>query len=131
MSRMVSFFVLLGILLAVGVLFFKVIAGFLLPLFMALLLVVMFRPLHRWFVQRLGGRRRLAAAATTAAVLVVFLGPLLLVFWEAASEAMVIYRRINSEKSPLTMQAPRADADDASTPVRRVGCGAINVPAPR
>lgn len=96
MNRMVSFFILLGILLAIAILFIKVMAGFLLPLFMAVLLVVMFRPLHTWFQRKLPGHRRIAAAATTTAILVIFLVPLLFVFLEGASEAVAVYGRIDS-----------------------------------
>lgn len=95
MSRMISFIVLLAILLAIAFLFFKVMAGFVLPLFLAVLLVVMFSPLHRWFQKKLPGRRRLAAAATTATILLIFLIPLLVVFFEATSEAVVIYHRLD------------------------------------
>ena len=47
MARIVSLVVLIVILLAVGGLFLQVMAGFLLPLFLALLLVVIFGPLAR------------------------------------------------------------------------------------
>ena len=48
-------------------------AGFALPLFLALLLVVMFRPLYVWFVVKCKGRERLAAGLTTIAILLIFL----------------------------------------------------------
>ena len=65
MSRVVSFVVLLAVILVIGALFFRVMANFLLPLFLAALLVVIFRPLHRWILQRCRGRDRVAAALTT------------------------------------------------------------------
>ena len=47
MSRMVSFIVLIVIIVLIGFLFFRVMAPFLLPLFLAALMVVIFHPLHR------------------------------------------------------------------------------------
>ena len=55
MARIVSFVALVVVLLVIGGLFFEVMSGFLLPLFLALLLVVMFGPLHRWFGRKCGG----------------------------------------------------------------------------
>ena len=55
MARIVSLVVLVVILLLLGGLFLRVMAGFLLPLFLALLLAIMFGPLNRWFRRRLGG----------------------------------------------------------------------------
>ena len=86
MSRLVSFLVLIGVIAVLTFWFYRVISGFLLPLFLAALLVVMFRPLHRWFHDRCGGHVRLSAALTTAAVIIVVLVPAAilggLVTWE-------------------------------------------------
>ena len=57
MARIVSLIVLVAILLVIGRLVFQVMAGFLLPLFLALLLVVMFGPLYEWFRVRSRGQR--------------------------------------------------------------------------
>ena len=65
MARIVSLVVLVAILLVIGGLFFRVMANFLLPLFLALLLVVMFGPLYRWFRDRCRGHARIAAVLTT------------------------------------------------------------------
>lgn len=130
MSRMVSFVVLLGILVAIGVLFFKVMAGFLLPLFLAVLLVVMFRPLHAWISQRLPGRRRLAAAATTLVILLIFLIPLLLIFFQAFREGVAIYR---GEAAKQRQQAPvQPRQQNAPAPEKAAeGEGAADAPAHR
>ena len=89
MSRLVSFVVLVGVIAVIGFLFYRVISGFLLPMFLAALLVVMFQPWHRWFVHKLGGRVRVAALLTTASVVVVVLGPSALIIaltvWELTS----------------------------------------------
>lgn len=76
MSRMVSLLVLIAIILAIGVLFVRVMAGFFLPLFLALLLAVIFNPLQGWMIRRCRGRPRLAAALTTGAVMLLVLIPI-------------------------------------------------------
>ena len=57
MARIISLVVLIAILLAIAGLFFRVMASFWLPLFLALLLVVMFGPLHDWFSAPMRGPR--------------------------------------------------------------------------
>ncbi|MEE3369257.1 MAG: AI-2E family transporter [Planctomycetota bacterium] len=86
MSRVVSFVVLLAVILIIGALFFRVMANFLLPLFLAALLVVIFRPLHRWILQRCRGRAPVAAGLTTATVLLIVLLPIALVITLAIFE---------------------------------------------
>ena len=54
--RIISLVVLVTILAVIGALLFHVLASFLLPVFLAVLLVVMFGPVHRWFDARCGGR---------------------------------------------------------------------------
>ena len=54
MAKIISFVVLVIILLLVGGLFLDVMGSFLVPLFLALLLAVMFRPLYHWFCARCG-----------------------------------------------------------------------------
>jgi predicted PurR-regulated permease PerM len=87
---MVSFIVLVAIIVVIGFLFYRVMAPFLLPMFLAALLVVLFHPLHRWVVQKFNGRQRLAAITTTASVLFVVLFPILLTVILAASESSVL-----------------------------------------
>jgi predicted PurR-regulated permease PerM len=90
-ARIVSFVVLLVILVVIGGLFVRVMAGFLLPLFLALLLVVMFGPLHRWFLAKCGRYSRVAAMLTTVSILALVLIPLLFLLAAAAGEAQSIY----------------------------------------
>ena len=75
-ARYVSFGLLLGVILLVGFVFYEVMASFLVPLFLAALLVVVFRPLHRWIVEKTGGREKLGALLTTGTILLVVLIPL-------------------------------------------------------
>ncbi len=108
MSRIVSFSVLVAILLVIAWLFFRVMADFLLPMFLAVLLVVMFGPVHRWFQTRCKGRNHLAAGLTTAAIILIFLVPLLLILLQAASESVDIYRNIKSYDVDLKKLAETA-----------------------
>jgi predicted PurR-regulated permease PerM len=87
MSRMASFVTLLVILLAIAALFLRVMSSFLLPLFLAVLLVVMFRPVHQWILVRCRGRERIAAGLTTLAILAIVLAPMTLVLLQAGDEA--------------------------------------------
>ncbi|MBS0209726.1 MAG: AI-2E family transporter [Planctomycetes bacterium] len=88
MKRLFSFLVLIGIVAVFGFLSFEVLSGFLLPLFLAILLVVIFRPLHLRLSQRLGGRERLAAGITTLSVLLILLLPALWIVTRAATESI-------------------------------------------
>src|SRR5512146_1912434 len=87
MSRMASFVTLLVILLAFAARFLRVMASFLLPMFLAVLLVVMFRPVHQWILVRCRGRERLAAGLTTLAILAIVLAPMTFVLVQAGDEA--------------------------------------------
>ncbi|MBI2826587.1 MAG: AI-2E family transporter [Planctomycetia bacterium] len=95
MSRIVSFVVLVAIALLVGVLSFRVMASFLLPMFLALVLAVIFRPLHKWFIARCAGHDRVAAVITTAAILLIVLIPTLLILTRAAAEAFSLATEVD------------------------------------
>ncbi|QDU90226.1 putative inner membrane protein [Pirellulimonas nuda] len=73
--RVVSLIALLAVVLLTGALFFRVVAQFVVPLFLAGVLVVVFEPVHRWFTEKLPGRRYAAAGATTTVVMLTVLIP--------------------------------------------------------
>jgi len=95
MSRIVSFLVLIAIILVIGFFFFRVMAPFLVPLFLAVLLVVIFHPLHLRVVRRCGGKQRLASAATTTLVILIVFLPLLAVLFMAAAQGSAQIARLN------------------------------------
>lgn len=97
-SRYVSFALLLGVVAFLAIIFYGVMAKFLVPLFLSALLVVIFRPLHRWMLDQVGGREQLAAILTTAAVLLTVLVPLGILFALAAAEGSQVYRQFNAAK---------------------------------
>ncbi len=101
MPRIVSLAALVIILLLMAVLFFEVMADFWLPLFLALLLVVMFRPLYRWMTGRCRGHARIAAALTTALILLIVLMPLLALLFEAGYETQSLYQAATANPETL------------------------------
>lgn len=76
MNRKASLLILLGTVVLVGVLFFRVVQPFLFPLFFAAVLALLSAPLQEWLAQRLHGRRRVAAGLTTVLILGLGLVPL-------------------------------------------------------
>lgn len=110
MARIVSLVVLVAILLIIGGLFFRVMANFLLPLFLALLLVVMFGPLYRWFRDRCRGHARIAAVLTTGSILLMVLIPLLLLLVEAGREARIIYHAAMANPALTERETPDEEA---------------------
>lgn len=97
MSRIVSLIVLVGILAVIAFLFFQVVADFLFPMFLAVLLVVIFGPVHRSFLSLTGQRHFLAAGLTTTVILVLVLAPLSLILIQGSIEGMAVY---NGLKNP-------------------------------
>jgi predicted PurR-regulated permease PerM len=94
MARMVSFLVLGAILVVITIYFFRVMAGFFVPLFLAALVGVMVEPLHRWIVIRCRGFRYIAATCTTLIVLLIGLLPIGFVVTTATLEGMTLIDRL-------------------------------------
>lgn len=98
MHRMVSFWVLLGISALMAVIFYRVMAAFVLPLFLAALLAVIFQPVHQWALRRSGQRPYVAATiATTCVTLIVFL-PLSWALSMAIREGIVVANHFDSKR---------------------------------
>ena len=125
MAKIVSFVVLVVILLLIGGLFLRVMAGFLLPLFLALLLVVMFGPLHRWFEKKCGRHDRLAALLTTGSILALVLVPLSFLLIEAAGEAQTVYHAAY-RAATTSLKAPvNETTDDKAIGDKTVGDASV------
>jgi predicted PurR-regulated permease PerM len=105
---MVSFLVLVGIIVVCGILFYRVMASFLLPLFLAAVLVVMFRPVHNWCTVRLEGRRRLAALLTTLAVVFAVIVPAITIVSFAAVEATALLVALNDQSISAKVSSLRS-----------------------
>ncbi|MEI6037445.1 MAG: hypothetical protein WCQ91_05935, partial [Planctomycetota bacterium] len=98
MTRLVSLGVILGLVAVFGLLSLRVMSGFLLPLLLAAMLVVIFGPLHRWLRDRLQSPEWVAAGLTTLFVLVIVLVPLFLLVARAGGDAVGILRSPNGLK---------------------------------
>ncbi len=92
MTRLVSLGVILGLIAVFGLLSLRVMSGFLLPLLLAAMLVVIFGPLHRWLRDRLRAPAWVSAAATTLFVLLIVLVPLFLLVARAGGDAVAMLR---------------------------------------
>lgn len=75
MARIVSLIVLTLLIAFLGLTFYRVVAPFLLPLFLAGIVAMLCQPMFRYVKRRAGERTRLSAGLTTAAVLFLFLVP--------------------------------------------------------
>jgi len=96
MTRYLSFGVLLCVIILLGILFYQVMAGFLVPLFLAALLEVIFRPVHKWMIARFRGRQKTAALLTTTVIMLAVLIPLAILIALAAAEARQAIKAFNA-----------------------------------
>ena len=76
MSRNSSLLILSGTAIVIGVLYFRVVQPFIVPMFFAAVLAVLFRPVYVWLRERSFGHHRMAAAFLTIGVLMVIMLPL-------------------------------------------------------
>ncbi|SFI01078.1 AI-2E family transporter [Planctomicrobium piriforme] len=77
MPRLVSLAVLLLLIVILGITFYKVIAPFVLPLFLAAMTAIVAQPLFRYFLNRSGNRLALASGLTTFTLMAAVLVPLI------------------------------------------------------
>lgn len=101
MTRYVSLAALLAVIAIMGVLSYRVMSGFLLPLFLAALLAALFHPIHRRFLQTCGGRSTLAAGLTTGFILMVVLLPVAGVLGLALFDAQQTLANLAKDKDQI------------------------------
>jgi predicted PurR-regulated permease PerM len=87
-----GFFILLVALATLA--FFGLIRDFIMPLFWALVLAIVFRPVQRWWLERTHERTSLAAVLTILTITVVVILPLGLLVVALSREALQFYQRI-------------------------------------
>ncbi len=104
MPRVISFFVLLAVVLLIGSMFFQVMAQFIVPLFLAAVLVVVFRPLHEWMFRRCGQRPKLVAALTTFTIVLIVLLPLTWLLVKAVLEGKAVIEA-TAEKEKIEVKS--------------------------
>lgn len=100
-------FVLLVVLVTLA--FLWTIHGFLLPVFWAVVLAVIFWPLFVWLRSAFGGRPALASLVTLLVVLVTIVAPLVAIGAAVTGEAVALYGRIASGEVDVT--APIASVE--------------------
>lgn len=118
MPRVVSFIVLLAVLLLMGAVFFQVIAQFVVPLFLAAVLVVIFKPLYERIRRRIPNSPRAAALTTTMLILLVALLPTAWLGWNSYLECRHVYdnylstepQRIELQKQLMAKIQPTLDS---------------------
>ncbi len=98
MYRIVSLSVLLTLIVVLGITFFRVIAPFLLPLFLAGVVVILAQPLFRYIVTRTGGHVRVAAGITTATVVAAILVPIIVGTVLGSMQLRVLARDVSISK---------------------------------
>ncbi len=96
MGNILSFVTLVLVTGDFGVLFFEVTSTLVLPLFLAMVSVVMFRPFHTWCERLLRGRNRVAALISMSAVLLLVIAPSSLVLLLAGNEAAKLVRNLDN-----------------------------------
>ena len=113
MTRKFSFYLLLAIVLVTGFVFFQVMASFMIPLFLAAVLVVIFRPVQRWISGQCRGRERIAAALTTAAIMLIVIAPLVWIFTLATTEGihLVTVTKLSQVKARVEEIRLKCDLD--------------------
>lgn len=116
MSRLISFAVLIAIIIIIGLLFYKVLIGFFIPVFLACVLVVVFRPLHHWTLEKTGHRDQIAALLTTIMIVFVLFLPIVVVSVAAATQglrlikqndASILLLRVERIRDSLGLQMPK------------------------
>ena len=95
MARVLSVVMLIAATLVVGFFFLRLMAGFFVPLFLAALLTVIFRPLHHYLLSVTRFRRSLAAGLTTAAIALIVLLPIIGVISMATTQLTSLVGRLD------------------------------------
>src|SRR5437773_2206520 len=109
MARFVSFLVLVAILVIISIIFFQVMAGFFVPLFLAALLGVVIQPLYRWILVKCRGYRHVAAGITTTLVGLIVLLPIGLVVTTATLEGLSLIDEFQLADVRLKLDQLRRD----------------------
>ncbi len=97
MPRVVSFIVLLAVVILIGAMFFQVMVQFIVPLFLAAVLVVIFKPLHVWVMDHFENKPRVSAAVTTFLIVLIVLLPLGVIMVCTIAEVAEQYYAFNED----------------------------------
>ncbi|MEW4526439.1 AI-2E family transporter [Maioricimonas sp. JC845] len=97
MVRLVSLSILLTLIVVLGITFFRVIAPYLLPLFLAGVVALLCQPVFRYFMVRTGQRLRVSAGLTTASVVAAIMVPLLVATLMASLQLYVFALNVSDD----------------------------------
>lgn len=125
LQRKVFLFLLLAVTLAFG----WILLPFYGAVFWAVILALLFAPLHRWLLQRMPGRRNLAALAALGVCLVIAILPVTLIAVSLVQEASSIFQRAREGDIGFAhyfQQVMRVLPDWASNLLDRLGLGTIS-----
>jgi predicted PurR-regulated permease PerM len=86
------------------ILFYRVVAPFVIPVLVGLFIVVLFGAPNEWLVRRLHGRRRLAATISTGVVLLAVLIPAAVVGYVLVVEGAGLLSRVSEFLGPGGLQ---------------------------
>ena len=121
MPRNLSFWLLIALVAALGVLLFQVVKSFVLTIFIAIILAVLFTPTHEWLTHRFNGRERIAALVTTLLVLLLVLLPIGFTLLMAGTQIMEGSNRIVE----WFEQQPEQKLEDTLSEIERTPLGSI------
>ena len=118
MPRLVSLAVILTLIIVLGVTFFRVVAPFLMPLFLACMTAIICQPVFRYFLRRSNGRVGVASGLTTASILATFMVPLTLGIFLAALQLYTFAHTVGDQGAFVHLvQKVQAQAESGSTPL--------------
>jgi predicted PurR-regulated permease PerM len=112
-KKTVGQWVLLAILGVILYLCFRIMQGFIMPVFLALILSTLLEPVYGGIASRFGGRRNLAALIVCLGLTVAFLLPVVFLSVSLANEANDAYQRL---RDPATLHKIQAWLDPGSNP---------------
>ncbi len=128
LPRVISLIVLLTIVTLLGLLFYQVMIGFLMPIFLAVLTAVIFQSLFDWLLPRLKNSRQLAALATTGIVFLLIAIPTVVIGFRAWSEAIHLYDNREMLYGKYLKSSDHAVPTNPSSPVIAGAGNAIVTP---
>ena len=100
----------IAIVLLVTAAFVWTLSGFLLPVFWATVLAILFTPLFGWVRRRAGGHDTIAAVVTLLTVLVAVIAPLVALGVAVTNEALGVYDNVASGEIDVTEQISDLEA---------------------
>jgi predicted PurR-regulated permease PerM len=104
-----TFFV--GLLILTTLAFFGLIQDFLMPLFWAVVLAILFEPVHQGWLRQTKERSSLSAVLSVLTILIIVILPLFLVGLSVSREAVALYERIAAGE--IDLQQPLRRLEDA------------------